>query len=124
VSTPTLVEALRGGDRAALEGLLAHDVVFHSPVRTYEGRAVVLHLLATIAGVLDDIEPARVVSGARETVTFATARVGDAAADAVVDERFDDEGRVAELTLMLRPLDVLLSAVERMGRALDRRSEA
>jgi hypothetical protein len=90
-------------------------------VRSYEGRATVVHLLATIAGVLDDIEPTREVSGAQETVTFVKARIGDATADAVLDELFDDQGRVAELTLMLRPLDALLSAVERMSRALDRR---
>jgi hypothetical protein len=37
----------------------------------------------------------------------------------VIEEVHDDDGRITEVTLMLRPLDALLGAVQRMGQALE-----
>ena len=101
----------------SLPDRLADDVVFHSPVATYRGREDVAHLLATIARVVDDVTPVRDTGDGDLRVTFFTARVGDAAADGVlaVTSRGD---AIAELRLMLRPLDVLLAAVRRMGEEL------
>jgi hypothetical protein len=38
--------------------------------------------------------------------------------DGVVDSRFNDQGEIVELTLLLRPLRALLAGVEVMGQAL------
>jgi SnoaL-like domain len=110
----TLLQAIQARDRAALAELLAEDAVFHSPVASYRGRDEVVHLLATIGGVLDDVNVTREV----DTVTFVTAQVGDHQLDGMLDEIRDGDGRIAEITLMLRPLAALQAAVERMGRAL------
>jgi hypothetical protein len=45
--------------------------------------------------------------------------MGDRALDGVIDEVRDDDGRITEVTLMLRPLDALLAAVERMRQPLE-----
>ncbi len=48
----TFREVVEAKDLDALEGLLAEDVVLHSPVtfKPFEGRAVVVHVLRTVAG--------------------------------------------------------------------------
>lgn len=110
----TLLEAIATADRQALAGLLADDVVFHSPVQTYRGRDQVVHLLATIGRVIEDVEAIREV----ESVTFFAATVEEHPVDGVLDEHTDAAGHVAEITLMLRPLAQLQAAVARMARAL------
>ena len=109
-----LLEAIDAGDRDALEGMLADDVVFHSPVQTYRGRDQVVLLLTTIAGIIDDVEATRELNG----VTFFAATVEEHPVDGVLDEHTDAAGHVAEITLMLRPLAQLQAAVARMARAL------
>jgi ketosteroid isomerase-like protein len=110
----TLLAAISGGDRDALEAMLADDVVFHSPVQTYRDREQVLRLLVTIGGVIDDVQATRQLDG----VTFFTARVEEHPVDGVLDEHAREDGRIAELTLMLRPLAALQAAVARMARSL------
>ena len=101
----------------SLRDRLSDDVVFHSPVATYRGREDVAHLLSTIARVMDDVTPVRSVSDADLRVTFFTARVGEKEADGVLAETLDGD-TIAELRLLLRPLDALLAAVKRMGEEL------
>ena len=43
-----LLTAVRARDASALSALVAPDVAFHSPVASYRGREVVVHLLQTI----------------------------------------------------------------------------
>jgi hypothetical protein len=109
-----LLQAIAERDRDALTGLLAEDVVFHSPVQTYRGRDQVIHLLVTIGGILESIEVTREADGA----TFFATQVEEHPMDGVLDVRKDTEGRLAEITLMLRPLAALQAAVARMARAL------
>ena len=109
----TLLEAITARQREELNSMLAEDVVFHSPVQTYRGRAQVIHLLMTIGGVIEDVDVTRELDG----VTFFTAQVEEHPVDGVLVE----EGRgaeISEITLMLRPLAQLQAAVARMARAL------
>jgi SnoaL-like domain len=115
MSTP-IVAAIANGDAAALHDLLAEDVTFNSPVRSYTGRDEVVHLLTTIGGLQEELRTTRCVDAPGETVSFIETR----GLDGVLDERYDGDGRVTELTLMLRPLSELLDAVKRMGAALAR----
>jgi SnoaL-like domain len=109
-----LLAAIAGRDRDALVELLAEDVVFHSPVQTYRGRPQAVHLLVTAGGVLEGVNVTRELDG----VTFFTAQVEEHPVDGMLDQHADDEGRVREITLMLRPLAQLQAAVARMARAL------
>ncbi|HLM27143.1 MAG TPA: nuclear transport factor 2 family protein [Thermoleophilaceae bacterium] len=113
-----LLAALRTGDADALNRLTADDVAFHSPVTDYSGRANVVHLLRTIGDVLDTIEAEETFDAPGVTVTLAKVSVGGRKADALVREEVDADGALSDLTLMLRPLDVLMAAVELMGEAL------
>ena len=108
-----LLRAIAERDRDALTGMLAGDVVFHSPVQTYRGRDQVIHLLLTIGGILEAVEVTR---PAGRTTFFAT-QVEEHPMDGVLDVDRKD-GHITEITLMLRPLAALQAAVARMARAL------
>jgi hypothetical protein len=118
VSSTALIDALRATDRAALAAVLSDDVEFHSPVTDYHGRDEVVHLLATIGTVVEDVRVRRELRQDRETTTFIEGTVGGRAIEGVLDQIHDDAGRVCDLTLMLRPLEVLLEGVRRMRTAL------
>ena len=109
-----LLVAIAKRDRDALVGMLAKDVVFHSPVQTYRGRDQIVRLLVTVGGVVDDVRVTRELNG----VTFFAARVEEHPVDGVLDEHADEAGRITGITLMLRPLAQLQAAVARMARAL------
>jgi hypothetical protein len=115
MSTP-IVTAIRERDARALNELLAEDVRFNSPVRSYEGRDQVVHLLTTLGGLQTELHATRCVDAPGEIVSF----IEMPGLDGVLDERYDGDGRVTELTLLLRPLSELLDAVKRMGAALAR----
>jgi hypothetical protein len=107
MTTPILT-AIAEQDRDALRELLAEDVRFNSPVRSYTGRDEVVHLLATIGSLQNELRAVR-------SITF----LEFGKLDGVLHESSDADGRVSELTLMLRPLGPLLKVVEEMGKALE-----
>ena len=109
-----LLSAIRERDREALGALVADDVVFYSPATVYRGREQVMDLLVLIGGVLEDVTPTREV----ETVTFLKGRSeGDELDGALVEIR-DDDHRIAEITLLLRPLAAVQKAVVRLAGAM------
>lgn len=109
-----LLAAIAGREQDELEAMLAEDVVFHSPVQTYRGRPQAVRLLVTIGGVIDDVEVTRRLDG----VTFFAAKVEEHPVDGVLVEEAGDDGQIAVITLMLRPLAQLQAGVARMARAL------
>ena len=95
---------------------LADDVAFHSPFADYTGRETIAGLFAVMPGVFDEIAVLRELHGADgELVTVLHGRVGDHAADAVLDERRDADGRVRDAMLLVRPLGAAQEAIRRMG---------
>ena len=109
-----LLTAIAGQDREGLEGLLAEDALFHSPVQTYRGRDQIIHLFVTIGGILESVEETRAVDG----VTFFHAQVEEHPLDGILDEHTGADGRVTEVTMWLRPLASLQASVARLTRAL------
>src|SRR3954447_19362565 len=102
----TLLDAIDRQDQAELEEMLVEDAVFHSPVQTYRGRDQILRLLLAIGGIIENVEVTRHLDG----VTFFAATVEEHPVDGVLVEREVEEGRIAEITLMLRPLAQLQAA--------------
>jgi hypothetical protein len=115
----TLLDAIDRQDEDGLVELLVDDVVFHSPVQTYRGRHLILPLLLAIGGIVENVEVTREV----DDVTFFAATVEEHPVDGVLVEREVEKGRIAEITLMLRPLAQLQAAVARMARVLAERAE-
>lgn len=98
--------------------VLRPDVRFHSPAADYGGAPDVLHLLSLIALVLDDLRPGVELKAEGRLGTVIEARVGDYRLDGILYEIRDEQGRVAELTLLLRPYAGLRAAITRMGELL------
>jgi hypothetical protein len=117
------VNAVESMDRSAVPDVLAEDVVFHSPVvfRPYEGRDAVAAVLTE--GAMNVFEDFRYIdrfeSGDSAALIF-EARVGDRELQGLDLLRFDGEGLVRELTVMVRPMSGLVALGEAMAREFER----
>lgn len=117
MSSP-LITLLQDQDPDSLVALLADGVRFHSPVADYEGRADVAHLFTLIGSVLRDVETDREVEDGATRTTFFRGSAESRPLQGILDEHYDDSGRLTEATLMLRPLSSLHVAVSAMAAAL------
>jgi hypothetical protein len=123
MNSDSFTAAVEARDPQALTDALAEDVVFRSPVvfRAYEGRAVVSAIL--VEGAMKVFEDFRYVerfeNGDAAALIF-NARVGDRELDGLDLLRFDADGKVAELLVMVRPMSGLNALAEAMGREFER----
>jgi hypothetical protein len=95
---------------------LAPDVTFRSPVvyKPYEGREATGQILAAVVDVFERFRyTAEVSEGDREVLLF-EARVGDRDLQGVDIIRLDENGLVAELIVMVRPMSGMLALAEAM----------
>ena len=113
--------AAEAKDFSQVDDLLAEDVTFRSPAvfKPYEGRDVVKVILGAVVQVFEDFRYLDQVEGDDRAVLIFEAKVGDRELQGVDILRFDDEGRVDELTVMIRPLTGLNAVAEEMGRRLE-----
>ncbi len=112
--------AVERSDMDAAVALLAEDVVFRSPAvfRPYEGRDAVAMLLTTVGEVFEDFSYTDQVETAGTAILAFSARVGDRALDGIDLLRFDDEGKVCEMAVYIRPLSGLNALAEAMRQKL------
>jgi hypothetical protein len=120
-----LLSAIAERDRQALSAMVAEEVVFHSPATTYRGRDQVVDLLAIAGGVIGAPTPTRepVAIGSGETLTFLKSSIGDDQLDGVLIEVMDGDGRIAQITMLLRPLAAVERAIRLVARALTEAAE-
>jgi hypothetical protein len=112
--------AVEARDWDAAIGLLADDVVFHSPAvfRPYEGRAAVEPLLRAVSQVFEDFRYVREVGDGGDHVLLFEARVGDRSVQGVDILRTGDDGRITDFTVMVRPMSGLVALAEAMRQRL------
>ena len=112
--------AAEAKDFALVDDLFTDDVVFSSPAvfKPYEGRDVVKVILETVGQVFEDFRYIDQVEGDDRAVLIFQARVGDRELQGVDILRFSDDGRISELTVMVRPMSGLNALAEEMGRRL------
>jgi hypothetical protein len=115
--------AAERADADAMAAALADDVVFRSPVvfRPYQGHAVVSTIL--VEGAFKVFEGFRYTDrfeAALSAVLVFEARVGDREVQGVDLLRFNGEGKVCELTVIVRPMSGLVALAEAMGREFER----
>lgn len=113
-------QAASTGDAASMAALFASDAAFFSPAvhRPYEGHAAVMHVLGAAIRVLHPLEYTDAVVSDERAVLFFTTEVGGKRVEGIDALRFDDEGRIRELVVMIRPLSALSAVVEAMAQAL------
>jgi limonene-1,2-epoxide hydrolase len=113
--------AVESKDLDAVLATLAPDVHFRSPVvfSAYEGRDSVGALLRLVAEVLGPQlrYQWQARDGEREVLCFSS-RIGDREIEGVDILRYDSDGRVAELVVMVRPASAMLALRDAMGEKL------
>ena len=115
--------AIAARDAEALTDALADDVVFRSPVvfKAYEGKPLVSAILTEGAmKVFEDFRYVERFEDGDAAALIFKARVGDREVDGLDLLRFDGNGKVAELLVMVRPMSGLNALSEAMGRELER----
>jgi hypothetical protein len=115
--------AVEAEDPEALADTLAEDVVFRSPVvfKAYEGKPVVSMILTEGAmKVFEDFRYVEQLEGGGAAALIFNARVGDREVDGLDLLRFDADGKIRELTVMVRPMSGLNALSEAMGREFER----
>ena len=109
--------AVERGDIDALGELLAPEVVFHSPVtfHPFVGRETVARLLNEVGLVFEDFRYTRELDGQGTHALIFAARVGEKELEGLDLLRFDEQGLIADFTVMLRPLSALVPFAQAMG---------
>ncbi|MFF0433706.1 nuclear transport factor 2 family protein [Streptomyces sp. NPDC004327] len=117
-------KAVEDRDAAAIEALLAENVVFTSPVafRPYPGKAITAAILRGVLRVFEDFTYVREIAdpGGRDHALVFTATVGGRAIQGCDFLHFDEEGRIDDFTVMVRPLSAAQALAEAMGAQFER----
>nr|WP_030684441.1 nuclear transport factor 2 family protein [Streptomyces sp. NRRL B-1347] len=118
--------AVEKGELASLEELFTPDIRFYSPVkfRPFEGREMVLGLFGVLLRTFEDFRYVGSYDGSCETSADGTeapsavlvfrATVGGKEIHGIDLLHVDEDGRIKEFTVMVRPQ----SAVEHLGKAV------
>ncbi|GAA3388043.1 nuclear transport factor 2 family protein [Streptomyces roseoviridis] len=116
--------AVENRDEAAIEALLAENVVFTSPVafKPYQGKAVTAAILRAVTRVLEDFTYVREIAdpGGRDHALVFTATVGGRQIQGCDFLRCDEEGKIDDFMVMVRPLSAVTALSEAMGAQFDR----
>lgn len=117
-------KAVEAGDLDAVEELLADNVVFTSPVafKPYPGKAITAAILRGVSRVFTDFRYVREIAGAdgRDHALLFTAKVGDKELNGCDFLHFDEDGRIDDLMVMVRPLSAAQALSEAMGAQFER----
>ncbi len=109
-------------DVRELDALLADDVVFHSPVvhTPQQGKAVTIQYLSAAFHVFfnDTFHYVREVVGPRDAVLEFEVRIDGVHVNGVDMIRWDDDGRIVDFKVMVRPLKAITLIHERMAAML------
>lgn len=110
-------DAVLRRDHPAMVAALAEDVVFNSPVafRPFEGKEAVGAVLGAVLATFEDFRYTDELAGETAHVLVFSARIGDKQVQGIDLLRFDDDGKIADFTVMARPLSGLIALGEAMG---------
>lgn len=108
--------AAEAKDLEAMTAALCEDVVLHSPIlfRGFEGREIVLQVLSHVIATLEDFRYTDELAGDGTVVLRFKARVGDRELEGIDFLELDADGRVADLTVFMRPLSAINAFNEQM----------
>jgi ketosteroid isomerase-like protein len=109
--------AAESGDLDAARDLLAPDIVFHSPVtfHPFIGRDTVAQLLTLVAGTFEDFRYTDELDADGAHALIFRASVAGKELEGIDLLRLDDDGLIADFTVMVRPLSGLIPFAQAMG---------
>lgn len=116
--------AVEARDGAAMEALLADDVVFTSPVafKPYPGKPITAAILRGVMRVFEDFRYVREIADAngRDHALMFEATVDGKALTGCDFLHVDDDGLIDDFMVMVRPLSAATALAARMGAEFDR----
>ena len=111
--------AVEAGDEAAMEALLAEDVTFTSPVayKPYLGKAITAAILRGVVRVFEDFHYVREIAdaGGRDHALVFEATVDGKKCTGCDFLHFDENGKIDDFMVMVRPLSAATALAARMG---------
>ena len=113
--------AAEAKDLELLTETLREDVVLHSPIlfRGFEGRDVVGLVLTQVAATLEDLTYVDELAEGDTVCLRFKAKVGDRELEGIDFLELDEDGRVRELTVFMRPLSAITAFNEQMKSRLE-----
>ncbi len=108
--------AAESKDLDLLAETLREDVVLHSPVlfRGFEGRETVSAVLTHVAATLEDLTYTDELAEGSTVVLRFEAKVGERELEGIDFLELDEDGRIRELTVFMRPFSALTAFNEQM----------
>jgi hypothetical protein len=117
-------KAVEDRDEEAVAALLADNVLFTSPVvfKPYPGNAITAAILRGVLRVFEDFRYVREIANpdGRDHVLVFTATVSGKQIQGCDILHFDENGKIDEFTVMVRPLSAAKALAEAMGAQFDR----
>ncbi|MBJ9985179.1 nuclear transport factor 2 family protein [Acinetobacter sp. S40] len=112
-------DMVKSGNLTDLNDLLAEDVVFRSPVafKPYEGKHVVYFILTNVVQIFENFTYHRefyTEDGENVVLEFA-ANVGEKSLKGIDMIRFNEQGKIIDFEVMIRPMSGLAALAEKMG---------
>jgi hypothetical protein len=109
--------AIERWDIDALRELFAPEIVFHSPVTDdpFRGRDTVAKVLALVAETFEEFRYTDELEGKGTHALLFRASVASNELQGVDFIRLDEQGLIAEFTVLLRPITGLIPFAEAMG---------
>ena len=115
-------EMLESRDMNILNELLADEVVFRSPVafNPYSGKPVVFFILANVIQVFENFTYHRTFysEDGNHVVLEFSANVGDKKLKGIDMIQFNDEGKIIDFEVMIRPKSGLEALAAQMGQRM------
>jgi hypothetical protein len=109
--------AAEAGDHAGMVATLAPEIVFNSPVsfQPFEGRDTVSQVFTALLETFEDFRYTDELAGSTAHALVFRTRVGDREVEGIDLLRFDDEGKIRNFTVLVRPLSAVIALAEAMG---------
>ncbi|POM27330.1 SnoaL-like domain protein [Actinomadura rubteroloni] len=118
----TFTEAVLAQDIDAIEAMLAEDVVFTSPVafRPYQGKAITAAILRGVVRLFEDFRYVREIREGRHHACEFQATVDGLEINGCDFLTYDDNGKIIDFKVMVRPLKAATALAARMGEQFER----
>ena len=113
----TFREAVDAKDMNAVEAMLADDVVFRSPVafESYPGKAITNAILRSVVEVFEDFHYVREIDDDTKHALVFEAKVDGLELTGCDFLVYDDEGKIIDFMVMVRPLKAAQALAARMA---------
>lgn len=115
-------QAVEARDSAAIEALLAENVVFTSPVafKPYPGRAITAAILRGVMRVFEDFRYVREITEGHDSTLIFEATVDGKHVTGADFIHTDEAGLIDDLMVMVRPLSAANALAAAMGAQFER----